>query len=123
VFTSNALVFRGGFFIDTKVYDLALEDLTKALPTQTNKFGVYRSIATAYAGLNDCQQALHYTNLMYMEDPQATEFSIVGISTPFFTSADRTRCGITYFEHLREILPGREWIEINIKTLQSRLVG
>jgi tetratricopeptide (TPR) repeat protein len=122
-FTTLARVFRARFFLDSKEYNLALEDFLAALPTQANKFPVYNGLATTYAGLNDWQQALHYTSLMFSLDPTATEYSIVGIATPFFTAPERTQNGINYFEHLKELLPGREWIDINIKNLQSRLVG
>ncbi len=121
VFTSDSHLWRGDFYLEEKNYQAALDDFLAAVPTQSNKIRAYRGIATAYAGLDNWQQTFAYTNLLHEIAPLEAEYSIVGISTPFFNADSSAPAGISYFNKLKAILPGREWIDINIKTLSNRI--
>lgn len=121
-YTGDSRRYRGQYLIRRGDYGAAREDLLAALDLAVVRFPVLRSLAAASAGLADAGAALDYTRACYSLDPEATENSIVEISTPFWSSPAANAAGIEYFRALdAELLPDRWWIQENIAILARRL--
>jgi tetratricopeptide (TPR) repeat protein len=84
-------------------------------------FAIYQGMATASAGLGDWPASVDYTARCRALDPQQTEAQIVSISTPFWERPDRYQAGITYFQQIDRLYPGRWWVRQNIGDLAMKL--
>ena len=120
-YSAQALVYRGEYFLKRKDYAAALRDFEKSIPLSREMFAVYKGMATASAGLGDWTASVDYTARCRALDPQQTEAQIVSISTPFWERSDRYQAGITYFQEIDRLYPGRWWIQQNIGDLAMKV--
>jgi tetratricopeptide (TPR) repeat protein len=107
--------------IENRDYLEALSLFKRILAVTSDKFGAYKGLATASAGIGDASAAIEYTENCYELNMKQTEYSIVEISTPFWHSPAYYQEGITYYEAIDKLLPNRPWIQQNIDTLNARL--
>jgi tetratricopeptide (TPR) repeat protein len=120
-YSAQALVYRGEYFLKRKEYAAALQDFEKSIPLSREMFAIYKGMATASAGLGDWPASVDYTARCRALDPQQTEAQIVSISTPFWERPDRYQAGITYFQEIDRLYPGRWWVRQNIGDLAMKL--
>jgi tetratricopeptide (TPR) repeat protein len=120
-YSAQALVYRGEYFLKRKDYAAALRDFEKSIPLSREMFAVYKGMATASAGLGDWTASVDYTARCRALDPQQTEAQIVSISTPFWERSDRYQAGISYFQEIDRLYPGRWWIQQNIGDLAMKV--
>jgi len=99
---------------------MALADFTAALPLTREFYRLYKGMATAYAGLGRWQEALDYTKRCAELDLSQVELDIVSIATPFWNMPELYPLGISYFQSLDSMLPGRWWVHYNIGDLANR---
>ena len=120
-YSAQALVYRGEYFLKRKDYAAALRDFEKSIPLSREMFAIYKGMATASAGLGDWTASVDYTARCRALDPQQSEAQIVSISTPFWEGSDRYQAGISYFQEIDRLYPGRWWIQQNIGDLAMKV--
>jgi tetratricopeptide (TPR) repeat protein len=120
-YSAQALAYRGEYFLKRKEYASALQDFQKSIPLSREMFAIYKGLATASAGLGDWTASVDYTARCRALDPQQTEAQIVSIATPFWDRSDRYQAGITYFQEIDRLYPGRWWVRQNIGDLAAKL--
>jgi tetratricopeptide (TPR) repeat protein len=120
-YSAQALAYRGEYFLKRKEYASALQDFQKSIPLSREMFSIYKGLATASAGVGDWTASVDYTVRCRALDPQQTEEQIVSIATPFWDRSDRYQAGITYFQEIERLYPGRWWVRQNIGDLAAKL--
>jgi len=120
-YSAQALAYRGEYFLKRKEYASALQDFQKSIPLSREMFAIYKGLATASAGLGDWAASVDYTARCRTLDPQQTEEQIVSIATPFWDRSDRYQAGITYFQEIERLYPGRWWVRQDIGDLAAKL--
>ena len=120
-YSAQALVYRGEYLLKRKDYAAAHRDFKASIPLSREIFAIYKGIATAEAGLGDWRVSVDYTTRCRALDPQQTERQIVAIATPFWDRPDWYQAGISYFQEIDRLYPGRWWVRQDIGDLAAKL--
>jgi len=120
-YSAQSLVYRGEYFLKRKDYAAALRDFEASIPLSREMFAIYKGLATASAGLGDWRASADFATRCRALDPGQTELQIVAISAPFWDRLDRHQAGISFYQEIDRLFPGRWWVAQNIGTLAERL--